>query len=101
MRFILKVSLPPETFNEAVRDGSVGEKIGRILEDSKPEATYFVTDNGDRGAFLVIHMEDVSEMPKYAEPWFLTFDASAEFLPAMTPEDIAQAGLDELGEKWG
>ncbi len=35
-----------------------------------------------------------------AEPWFLTFNADCEFRIAMTPEDLAKVGLEELGKKW-
>ena len=45
-------------------------------------------------------MADVSEMPRVAEPFFLTFDATVEFLPAMTPADLQKANLDALGKKW-
>ena len=41
MRMLLKVKFPHEQFNQAVRDGSVGPKVRRILEDAKPEAVYF------------------------------------------------------------
>ena len=102
MRFVLHVSLPVEKFNAAVRDGSAGQKIARILEDTKPEAVYFCAiDEGKRGGFLVVDMKDVSEIPKYAEPWFLNFDATIKFLPVMTPEDLQRAGLDALSKKWG
>jgi hypothetical protein len=100
MRFVMHVSLPLEKFNAAVRDGTVGEKVGRILETLKPEAAYFCADDGKRGGFFVVDMKDASEMPKYAEPWFLLFDASVKFLPAMTPADLQKAGLDAIGKKW-
>jgi len=100
MRFLLHISLPPERFNEAVRDGTVGEKIERILEDMKPEAAYFCAKDGKRGGFFVVEMSDVSEMPRFAEPWFLQFDATVEFLPAMTAQDLQRAGVDELARKW-
>jgi len=100
MRFVMHVSLPVEKFNQAVRDGTVGEKMRRILEDAKPEAAYFCANDGKRGGFLVINMSETSEMPRYAEPWFLNFDATVEFMPAMTPQDLGRAGLDEIGKKW-
>jgi hypothetical protein len=31
----------------------------------------------------------------------LTFNADTKFRIAMTPDDLARAGLDELGGKWG
>jgi hypothetical protein len=100
VRFVLHISLPVEKFNQAVRDGTAGQKIGRILEDTKPEAAYFCAKDGKRGGFLVVDISDTSEMPRFAEPWFLSFDATVEFLPAMTPEDLQRAGLDQLAGKW-
>ena len=35
-----------------------------------------------------------------AEPWFLTFSGDVEFLPVMTPTDLAKGGLDVLGKQW-
>jgi hypothetical protein len=66
----------------------------------KPEAAYFCTEGGNRDGFFVVNMNDVSEMPRVAEPWFLTFDASVEFRPAMTPADLQKAGLDDSGKTW-
>lgn len=100
MRFVLHISLPVQKFNEAVRDGTAGQKLAQILEDTKPEAAYFCAKDGKRGGFLIVNMSDPSEMPRYAEPWFLHFDARVEFLPAMTPQDLERAGLDELAKKW-
>lgn len=100
MRFLVHVSMPPEKFNEAVLDGSAGRKMAKILDELKPEAAYFCAEGGKRGGFFVVNMNDASEMPKVAEPWFLTFDATVEFLPAMTPADLQKAGLDNIGKMW-
>ena len=100
MRFVMRVSIPPEKFSQAVRDGSAGQKMGRILEELKPEASYFCTQNGRRGGFLIVNMNSPSEIPRFAEPFFLNFDAEVEFLPSMTAEDLQKSGLDEIGKKW-
>jgi Protein of unknown function (DUF3303) len=100
MRFVLHVSLPVDKFNQAVRDGSARQKLARILEDTQPEAAYFCGKDGKRGGFLIVNMSDASEMPRFAEPWFLNFDATVEFLPAMTPQDLQRAGLDQIAKKW-
>ena len=100
MRFPLHVSFPPEKFNQAVLDGTVGAKMGKILDEMKPEAAYFCADGGRRGGYLVVNMNDASEMARLAEPWFLTFDATVEFLPTMTPADRQKADLGSLGKKW-
>jgi hypothetical protein len=101
MRFVMHVSLPVDRFNQAVRDGSAGKKIAQILEELKPEAAYFCAKDGKRGGFLIVNLGNASEIPRFAEPWFLNFDATVEFLPTMTPEDLARAGLEDLGRKWG
>jgi len=101
MKFIVHVSLPVQRFNEALRDGSAGKKMGRILEETKPEAAYFTSTDGNRGGYLVYNISQASELPRLAEPWFLSFDAKVEFHAAMTAEDLQKAALDDLGKKWG
>jgi hypothetical protein len=100
MRMLLKVKFPHAEFNKAVRDGSIGNKMRRILEDANPEAVYFTEQNGQRGAILIVDMIDPSQVPALAEPWFLTFNADVEFHIVMTPEDLQKGGLEELGKKW-
>ena len=100
MRILLNVKIPHATFNAAVKDGTAGAKLNKILEAIKPEAAYFTEQNGARGAVLVVDLPDASKIPALAEPWFLTFQADVEFRVAMTPEDLKRAGLDELGKKW-
>jgi hypothetical protein len=101
MRMLLYVKIPHETFNSAVRNGSIGQKINRILEVTKPEAVYFTEFDGLRGAIVVVNLDDPSKIPTFAEPWFLTFNADVEFRVVMTPEDLSKAGLDALGKQWG
>ncbi len=97
---LMQVQFPVEPFNTYVRDGSAGQKMKRILEAIKPEAAYFTAEDGHRGGTLVVNLNDPSEIPSLAEPWFLTFNAKVAIQPAMTPEDLARAGLDVLGKKW-
>jgi hypothetical protein len=100
MKILMIVRIPHETFNAAVRDGSAGEKLNKILEASKPESVYFTEIDGERTVVMVVEMKESSEIPSFAEPWFLTFEADVEFHPAMTPDDLKIAGLDTLGKKW-
>lgn len=100
MKMLLHVSFPHKEFNQAVRDGTAGAKLNRILEDTKPEAVYFTEYHGRRGAVMVVDLADPSRIPTFAEPWFLTFNADVEFHAVMTPDDLKRAGLDALGKKW-
>ena len=47
-----------------------------------------------------VDLPDASKIPALVEPWILTFHADIELRPAMTPDDLKQARLDELGKKW-
>jgi hypothetical protein len=97
---LLHARFPHEPFNAAVKNGTVGEKIKRILDDLKPEAVYFTEYQGRRGAIMIVNVEDPSNVPAFSEPWFLVFNADCEFHIVMTPADLAKAGLDTLGKKW-
>ncbi len=100
MRMIMNVKIPHATFNAAVKDGTAGAKIGKILEAIKPEAVYFTEQDGYRGAMLIVDLADASKIPVLAEPWFLTFQANVEFRIAMTPEDLQRSGIDGMGKQW-
>jgi hypothetical protein len=38
MRILLDITVPLEPFNTYVRDGTAGQKLGRIIDELKPEA---------------------------------------------------------------
>ena len=100
MRVLLQVKIPHETFNAAVKGGTAETKMKKILDDLKPEAAYFTEFHGRRGGILVFDLPDPSKIPSVAEPWFLLFNADCEFHVAMTPEDLAKAGLSAIAKKW-
>jgi hypothetical protein len=97
---LLNVRIPHEQFNTAVRNGTAGSTMAKILEETKPEAVYFTEMDGHRGAILVVNVESPSQVPALAEPWFLNFNADCQFRIVMSPEDLEQAGLEQLGKKW-
>jgi hypothetical protein len=100
MRMIMLIQLPVEPFNHAIRNGTVGERMRQILDAAKPEAVWFTEREGQRAGILVVNIESPSDIPRLAEPWFLGFNATVEFRIAMTPEDLAAANLEALGEQW-
>ncbi len=90
MRFLFKISWPVEAGNAAAKESF--KVIPQILEEQKPESIYFIAEGGKRTAIMVINMDDVSQLPAIAEPWFLAVNASIEVTPAMVPEDLQKAG---------
>ena len=103
MRYLLKVTIPVERGNEALRDPEFGAKVQGLLSDIKAEAAYFTTVNGHRGGYVVVQCDNASKMPSIAEPFFAWLNADVEFFPVMTPEDLGKATPDIAAalQKWG
>jgi hypothetical protein len=101
VRVLVDIIIPNEPFNSMVRAGTVGQKVDKVLADIKPEAIYFTEREGKRGCTMILDIADPSGLPAIAEPFFLGFDAAVSFHPVMTPDDLARAGLEELGKRYG
>jgi uncharacterized protein DUF3303 len=104
MRMLLRVSIPVEGGNAAVKAGTLASTIEGILADLKPEAAYFLADDsGNRSGSIVFDMKDTSQIPAVAEPWFLAFNAKVSIRPVMNPQDLAKAGpsLSKAAKKYG
>ena len=97
---VMHVYFPVDVFNAAVRDGSVAAKMQKILGEQKPEAAYFTEYHGQRSGILIVDLKEASEIPAFAEPWFLVFNAKVELHPAMTPQDLAASRLNAIGKEW-
>jgi len=93
MRMLMKVSFPVESGNAAARGGTLGTTVKGILDELKPEAAYFIANEfGERCGYIVFDLKDTTQIPSIAEPWFLAFNARLTITPAMTPQDLANAG---------
>lgn len=98
MRMMMKVSIPVEAGNRAVKDGTFSSTITNFIEAYKPEAAYFVTDGGRRTALFIFELNDQTSMPMIAKPFFLNFDAGIEWSPALNLDDL-KVGLGRAGIK--
>jgi hypothetical protein len=90
MRVMVKVSFPVEAGNaSAKKDGF--KVIQSIIEQQKPEAAYFLAEDGNRTGILIMNIDDASQIPAIAEPWFLALNAGVEMKPVMVPADLQKA----------
>lgn len=103
MRFMLRMRIPMDRGNEVIKDGSLGPTLQAILGELEPEAAYFTTVDGCRGGYIVVDMEDASQIPAVAEPLFLAFGATIEIEPVMTAEDLVKAtpAIEQAVRKYG
>ena len=103
MKFLLKVNMSVEAGNAAAKAGKLGATIQSILADLKPEAVYFTAESGQRTAFIFLEMQDASQIPAIAEPWFLAFNASIEMYPVMVPAELIKAApaIEQAVKKYG
>jgi hypothetical protein len=103
MKYLMKVDMSIDAGNANIRDPKFGEKMQVLLKELKAEAAYFTTVNGHRGGYIVVNMDDASQIPAMAEPIFLWFKGNVEFIPVMLPQDLAKAGpsIAAAVQKWG
>jgi len=101
MKMLMTVEFPNEPFNSLVKSGKAGQIMGKILDAIKPEAAYFTEQDGMRAGIFVFNVQNASDVPSFAEPFFLNFDAECRLRIAMSAEDLKKAGLEELGQLWG
>jgi hypothetical protein len=92
MRTLLRITLDTEAGNRAILDGGLQKIIGGFIETTKPEAAYFGPHGGKRSAMFVFDMQDSSQIPALAEPFFIHLGAGIEMSPVMNLEDL-QKGL--------
>jgi hypothetical protein len=93
MRVLMKVSVPVESGNKAMKDGSMGKIIGDTVERIRPEAAYFGLEGGKRTAFFVFDLKNATDMPSIGEPILAALHANLEVTPVMTAQDL-KAGLE-------
>ena len=62
MRMLLKVTIPTELGNRAIKDGSFAKVMEATMTKLKPEASYFVAERGRRCAMVFFDMQDSSDI---------------------------------------
>jgi hypothetical protein len=90
MRMLLKAVMDTETANQDSQAGTIVENTARLLDALKPEAAYFVVEDGQRSCLVIFDMEDPSQIPSICEPIFLGAKGKVTLTPCMTLEDLTK-----------
>ena len=83
MRVMLKAQLEVEAANLAISDGSINGVFEKVFAVCRPEATYFLTERGQRTVYAIFDMTSLDQIPVLAEPLFQGLGASVDFMPVM------------------
>jgi hypothetical protein len=102
MRIMVKFALPVEAGNAALRSGKLQAVMQKLVEDIKPEASYFYPD-GVRAGFFVVDMSDSSQIAATVERFFFGLNADVELVPVMNADDLhkALAGIQDTIKRFG
>ena len=63
MRTLMKVKIPTAAGNEAIKNGSLPEIVGKSLAALNAEAAYFTSEDGLRTGLIFFDMTDSSDIP--------------------------------------
>ncbi|GAA1252844.1 hypothetical protein GCM10009665_49450 [Kitasatospora nipponensis] len=96
MRVLLTVQMDTDKANKAITDMTLAQTMKSVFDRIKPEAAYFGAKDGQRTAFVVFDLKEVSDIPSVAEPFFRDLGAKIAFIPVMNFDDV-QAGLQKAG----
>ena len=73
------------------------------MEELNPEAAYFTDVDGARGGYLIVNMDDASQLPAMAESLSFGLGATIQVHLVMTAEDLQKAtpALEQAAQKYG
>lgn len=97
MRMMLKVTIPVEAGNTTIKDGSLPKTIQAVTQSLKPEAAYFLAEDGLRTAMFFFDMKDASQIPAIVEPLFMGMNAAVTLTPVMNQADL-EKGLKQAAK---
>ena len=86
MRLLMKIAIPTAAENAAVSDPKFNEKLRSLFLKLGAEATYSNTLDGRRFDYVLVDLDDVTQMTAVAEPVFRFLKVKPEFLPEVAPQ---------------
>ncbi len=85
---MMRVEMDNKMTNEAIKRGDMPMIMQTVEKRLHPEAAYFTTTDGVRTGYLFFDMDDPSDMPSVAEPFFVGLGAKITVSPAMTMDEV-------------
>ena len=98
IRMMLKVQIPVEAGNDAVKTGMQGKVFEDLMRQIHPEAAYFSQEDGLRTAYFVYVVHDTAEFAAIHEPLIQGLGARVYDQPALTWDELKQ-GFGTIDEK--
>jgi hypothetical protein len=98
IRMMLKVQIPVEAGNDAVKTGMQGKVFEDLMNRIHPEAAYFSQEDGLRTAYFVYVIHDTAEFAAIHEPLIQGLGATVYDQPALTWDELKQ-GFGAIDEK--
>lgn len=95
MRMLIRIRPDLRAANSAITDGSMRDVLQRAHEQLKPEASYFLPQDGQRTALFICDIPDESQLVTMLEPFFANLEAKVDVHPVMNFDDL-QSGFDKL-----
>jgi hypothetical protein len=84
----IRVTVPTETGNEAIRTGTLGRVIEGFAEAAHPQCMVFGAEEGQRTMYAVFDLQDASDLPRLFEPMFMELGAEVHYMPVMDGEQL-------------
>jgi len=94
MRTLMQVKFPTLKATEAMQAERMPKELDALVQELKPEATYFYADEGHRSALIVFDLKETAQMPAISERLF-EMDARINFSPVMNLQELKK-GLELL-----
>ncbi|WP_405015169.1 DUF3303 family protein [Kitasatospora sp. NBC_01539] len=88
MRMLLTVQMDTEKANKLIEDDRLTEFMQTAVGRLRPEAAYFGAQEGRRTGFIVFDLDEASDIPSIAEPFFTELGAKVSFIPVMNLDDV-------------
>jgi hypothetical protein len=86
MRLLMKIAIPTVAENAVAGYPKFNEELRALFLALGAKATYSNTLDGRRCDYVLVDLDDVTQIPEVAEPVFRFLKVKPEFLPEVTPK---------------